>query len=234
MTRGLSPFESARLSRCLDRLAPHLRLDSIAVTGGVGIQLGLAALERAGQRDRMVDLDLVATSVTAVSASVCAHFLVSHYHVVRPGVPKFLIQLIDPVLRLRIDVFPDLAGSIADARGVQIGRHRMPVLPLERILEHKVQTLLRASPPAPIDPKHAQDAVVLGATLGLPVPAVGPEVLAPDLYGVNEARACERCALSSDGDWPLASTDRIVALLGWERQSDVRASPVAARQTVGP
>src|SRR5262249_52881317 len=115
MTQGFSPSESARLSGCLDRLTPHVRLDSLAITGGVGIQLGLASLGQPGLHDRVIDLDLVATSVESIGASVCAHYLVSHYHVVRPGVPKFLIQLIDPVACLRIDVFPDLAGAIADA-----------------------------------------------------------------------------------------------------------------------
>jgi hypothetical protein len=42
MTKGLSPAEMGRLSNCLARLIPHVRLDGIAVTGGVGMQLGMA------------------------------------------------------------------------------------------------------------------------------------------------------------------------------------------------
>jgi len=110
----------------------------------------------------VADLDFVATSLEAVSSSVVGQCLVSHYHVERPGVPKFMIQLVDPESRIRIDVFPDLVGSIADARATEIGEHRMQVLPLEKIFEHKVQTLVRASPAAPIDPKHVRDALRLG------------------------------------------------------------------------
>jgi hypothetical protein len=39
-----------------------------------------------------------------------------------------MIQLVDPDTRIRIDVFPDFAGSIADARATQIGEHWMQVL----------------------------------------------------------------------------------------------------------
>ena len=151
-----------RLSGCLDRLMPHVRLDSIAITGGIGMHLGMAGLGRQGLRDDIADLDLVAASTGAIRPTVVEQFLVSHYHVVRPGVPKFMIQLVDPVSRIRVDVFPDLVGSLVDARTIAIGEHSVQVLPLERIFEHKLLTLSRASPSAPIDPKHVHDARVLG------------------------------------------------------------------------
>ena len=48
-------------------------------------------------RHHVADLDLVAISLDAVSSSVVDRFLLSHYHVAGPGVPKFMIQLVDPV-----------------------------------------------------------------------------------------------------------------------------------------
>ncbi len=218
MTHGFPLLEAARLSGCLNRLTPHLQLKSVAVTGGVGIQVGLAALGRAGARDGAADLDLVATSIEAVSSSAVGQFLVSHYHVERPGVPKFMIQLVDPDTRIRIDVFPDLAGSIADARATQIGEQWMQVLPLERIFEHKVQTLTRASPTAPIDPKHVHDARMLGAILSKGVPAVAAEALAPDTYIIDAELSCSRCGSRRHPAWPLAPKDRIFELLGWNGQ----------------
>jgi len=215
MTLAFSRIEATRLAGCLDRLTPHLRMNHVAVTGGVGMQIGLTALGHAGVRHHVADLDLVAASLNAVSSSVVDRFLVSHYHVVRPGVPKFMLQLVDPQSRVRIDVFPDLAGSIADARTVHIGRHSMPVLPLNRIFEHKIHTLVRASPAAPIDPKHVRDAQALGAVLRRPVPTMAPEVLAPDVYGIESDSNCARCELSRDANWPLAPTDQIFELLGW-------------------
>ena len=137
-----------QLSGCLDRLTPHVRLNGVAITGGVGMQSGLAGQALQGFRDHAADLDLVATSIDAIASGIVQQFLVSHYHAVRPGVPKFMIQLVDPVSRIRVYVFPDLASSLGDARTIAIGRHSIQVLPLERIFEHKVQTLSRASPSA--------------------------------------------------------------------------------------
>jgi len=159
------PSEHSRLSSCLHRLLPHLQVDSVAITGGVGIEIGLAALGRKGTRDRVVDLDLVAGSLSAVKASVAAQFLISHYHALGPGVRKFMIQLVDPETRIRVDVFPDLVGSVVDARTTRIGDESVLVLRLDRILDHKVQTLSRASRAAPVDPKHVRDARRLGAFL---------------------------------------------------------------------
>jgi hypothetical protein len=228
MMRGFSASEIARLSGCLERLTPHLRLDGVAITGGIGIDVGLAMLGQPGTRDRVADLDLVATSIDAINEGVVGQFLVSHYHVVRPGVPKFMVQLVDPVSRIRIDVFPDLVGSIGDAWAANISTHRLLVLPLERILEHKVQTLSRASHASPIDPKHVHDAQILGAVLHMPVPTVAPETLAPDVYGIDDDGGCNRCELSRHADWPLAPKDRIFELLGWTQQPNIRLQPTAA------
>jgi hypothetical protein len=223
--QGFPLSETARLSECLERLAPHVRLNSVAITGGIGIEVGLAALGQTATRDRVADLDLVASSIDVISESVVGPFLVSHYHVVGPGVPKFMIQLVDPESRIRIDVFPDLAGSIADAQTVRIGQQPMPVLPLTRIFEHKIQTLVRASHAAPIDPKHVRDAQALGAVLRRPVPMVAGEALVPDVYGEDDGY-CARCELSRDANWPLAPKDQIVELLGWIRQpNSVDAEP---------
>ena len=202
------------MSSCLERLTPYLRRNDIAITGGVGIDVGLDLLGRPGTRDRITDLDLVATSIDVVSEQVVAHFLVSHYHVAGPGVPKFIVQIVDPVTRIRIDVFPDLAGSIADARVARVGTQDLPVLPLQRILDHKMRTMSRASHMSPIDPKHVRDAEILGAVLQMPVPIVRPDALAPDVFGIDDA-GCTRCELSRSAKWPLAPKERIFELLGW-------------------
>lgn len=208
------------MSACLERLTPHLKLADVAITGGIGIDVGLAIQGLPATRSRVADLDVVATSVEAVRHSVAGRFLVSHYHVVRPGVPKFMVQLVDPESRIRIDIFPDLIGSIRDAQTAIVGTHRLPVLPLYRIFEHKIQTLSRASQEAPIDPKHVRDAEILGTVLQKPVPTVAPEALASDVYGLEADCNCQRCALSGDADWPLAPTNRIFELLGWTWQPD--------------
>jgi hypothetical protein len=221
MKHGFSPTEMGRLTGRLDHLISHVRLDRVAITGGVGMQLGMARSGRHGLRNEIADLDLVAADIGAIASCVTERFLVSHYHAVGPGVSKFMIQLVDPVSRLRVDVFPDLVGSLGDAPVMALGEHSVHVLTLERIFEHKVLTLSRASLSAPIDAKHVDDARVLGAVLARPVPVVSAEALSPDVYGIDDW-SCERCELSSHPSWPLAPKDRIFELLGWNRQPNIR------------
>jgi hypothetical protein len=216
LTPVFSAADTERLSGCLGRLLPHVRRNGVAITGGVAMQLGIARLGgQQGLRTEVADLDLVAVSLDAVAPGAADEFLVSHYHVVQPGVPKFMIQLVDPVSRLRIDVFPDLVGSVADARDAVVGEQCVPVLPLERVFEHKLLTLSRASRSAPIDPKHVRDTQFLGNLLGRPTPSVDSEAVVTDVYGPDADRSCTRCELSRRPSWPLAPKDRIFELLGW-------------------
>ena len=228
MTSCFSPLDAARLAGCLARLLPHMRLDRVALTGGMAMELGLAGLGHSAQRHTIADLDFVATSVDAIAPSAVGPFLVSHYHVVRPGVPKFMVQLVDPVSAIRIDIFPDLVGSLVDASPMVIGEHSVRVLPLERIFEHKLQTLSWASRSAPTDSKHVRDARVLADVLGQEAPDVSPEVLAADVYGTDADRSCRRCELSGHPQWPLAPKDRIFETLGWKAQPNIRLQPTAA------
>ena len=219
MRAGFCDAEMARLSTCLARLLPNLRWGDVAMTGGVAIQIGLARLGRAGTRDTIADLDMVATAVDAISPRVAETFLVSHYHSVRPGVPKFMVQLVDPVTRIRVDIFPDLVGSIARSAVVGVGANEIRLLSLEDILEHKVHTLSTASAARPVDPKHADDARALGELFQRPVPAIDRDALVEDVYGLDEHVLCQRCVLSSSDGFPLAPKDEICRLLGWTRQA---------------
>ena len=59
-----------------------------------------------------------------VAATVARDFLVSHHHVPQPGVKKAIVQLVDPVTRLRVDIFPDLGGMLPRANARR-GRWRV-------------------------------------------------------------------------------------------------------------
>ena len=103
---GFCDAEMERLSTCLTRLLPNLRQHEVAITGGVAIQMGMARLGRVGVRETIADLDMVATALDSVLPTVADTFLVSHYHSVRPGVPKFMVQLVDPLTRIRVTYSP--------------------------------------------------------------------------------------------------------------------------------
>jgi hypothetical protein len=217
MIQAFPSIERDRLLGCLDRLMPHVAGEdgALAVTGGAAIQLGMAELGRRGPRFAIADLDLVAASIDSIRPSVVGPFLLSHYHAVGPGVPKFMIQLVDPRSRIRVDVFPDLTGSLREARPIAIGGHRIHVLPLERVFEHKVRTLVRASSSAPVDPKHLRDARALAETLGRAAPSVAAAALACDVYDSEADRLCERCRRSAHPGWPRAPSERIFDILAW-------------------
>ena len=233
-TVGFSDSEMERLSACVARLMPHLHCDDVAITGGVAIQLGMAELRLAGSRAVIADLDLVASSIDTVLPGVASAFLVSHYHVVQPGVPKFMVQLVDPTSGIRVDVFPDLAGSLMRASVVKVGAQSIRMLALGDILEHKLLTISKASPERPVDPKHAHDAYALGKLLSRSIPAIAEGSLVEDVYGIDDD-FCRRCQLSRHPDFPLAPKDEIFSLLGWTRpQGTTAVAYVGPNANAGP
>ena len=208
--------EVARLAGCLSRLLPHLDADGVAITGSVAMEIGLARAGHPGARRTITDLDLVASDLDVVSPGVASAFLISHYHVPEPDAPKFMVQLVDPVARIRIDIFPDLAGSIGQAQTVTIGDHAVKVLTLASIFDHKAQTLASASAARPADPKHRRDAETLQGIVSGELAAVAAEALVPEIYGGSADLACRRCEASRDARFPLASRQKIFEILDWQ------------------
>lgn len=212
MTRANTWFDTPEVSRlagCLSRLLPHLRSDGIAVTGSVAMEIGLARAGHAPSRLAITDLEVV-------SPGVGAQFLISHYHVPQPDAPKFMVQLVDPIARIRIDIFPDLVGSIQQAETVTIGEHVLKVLTLQTIFDHKALTLERANEARPVDPKHDNDARLIGAIISREPPAIAPEALRPEVYGVAGDLKCRRCQASRDARFPLASRQEVFEVLDWQ------------------
>jgi len=115
-------MHSDALHSCLRRLAPHLDLERIALTGGVAI--GIRAAQHRADTTRAAaadDIDLVAGSADAVRSSVSTDFLISHFHLPQPGYAKFLVQLGDAAARLRVDVFPDALTPARYASALSAG-----------------------------------------------------------------------------------------------------------------
>lgn len=217
-------LEIRRLTKCLARLMPHFSRERVALTGSVAMELGLAARGLKGLRERIADLDLVVTDPSAIVVSVAESFLVFHYHLPQSGVPRFMLQLVDPVTRLRVDVFPDLAGSLSRAQDVDIGGQSMKILCLEDIFDHKVQTIRKASATKPVDPKHVRDAQILGGVLGRAVPRFLSGSVAKDIYGNQGDFYCPRCDLSKSASFPLAPRRTIFDLLGWVVPGDAEST----------
>ena len=130
-------------------------------------------------------------------------FLISHYHVPQLGFPKFMVQLVDPISRIRVDIFPDLVGSIKNAWSFTIGKQPVNVLRLRSILAHKCLTISKATPTHPVDPKHDHDARALAAIMGGDVPTAPAGSFVKDVYGGEADMACGRCETSRNPSFPL-------------------------------
>jgi hypothetical protein len=192
------------LATCLARLAPHLELDAVALTGGVALQSHLPS-----SRAAVADVDFVARRMDAVAATVSRDFLVSHYHVQQPGLKKAIVQLVDPMTKLRIDIFPDLAGMMSRATRAEVGGLSLLVVTAADLLAYKLQMLAK-----PVDDKHWHDALALAALLSVPPPPRPPH-LVRDVYCTDLALVCDRCERSRSSDFPLAPKRAIFDVLGY-------------------
>jgi hypothetical protein len=203
---------------CLARLTPHLDRRRVALTGSVAIALHLDEVGgrgHPGAERRSGDVDLVAEAVDAVLPTVAEEFLVSHFHLPQPGYAKFLVQLVDPVSRLRIDVFPDALGALPRAQWHEVTGVPLLVLDPCSILDHKLGLLAGAAARAPAEEKHYRDAQRLAALCGRLPPDLPASGFAPTAYSQELTATCPRCAASVDPRFRLAPKRQIHDLLGY-------------------
>jgi hypothetical protein len=202
---------------CLGRLAPHLDRRRVALTGGLAVALHLVPGERwAPGTERLArDVDFVAEAVDTVAPTVAEEFLVSHFHLPEPGYAKFIVQLVDPVTRLRIDVFPDSLSGLARARRHAASGVPFLVLEPQSILDHKLELLARSSPRVPIEEKHYRDAELLATLCGQRPPERPPFGFAHAVYSQDLTAVCPRCAVSADPRFPLAPKRQVHDILGY-------------------
>jgi hypothetical protein len=212
-----APFDrddEERLAATLARFLPHTNRSAIALTGGIAIHLHCHDAGVSSGRTRIADVDFVASSVETVAPSVASTLLVSHFHLPHPGYPKFMVQVVDPETRLRIDVFPDVAVSIALAVERTVGGQSVRVLDPRSILDHKVQGMSRASAARPIDEKHSRDAMLLGSICGQRIAPLPPESIVKDVYRMD-LTPCPRCEASRTPGFTVAPRQQIFEILGY-------------------
>jgi hypothetical protein len=165
-------MDSALVEQCLGRFVRHADLARLALTGSLAMRAQLDGLQ--SRRGKPDDIDFVASGPESVRPSVTGEFLVSHYHLPAPGYPKFLIQLVDPDAKLRLDVFPDGYRLLPRAVTARVGGMDLLTLRLEDVWEHKLAILANSSGEHPADPKHLEDVELIGRMCGRTVPGHGP------------------------------------------------------------
>jgi hypothetical protein len=201
---------------CLSRLIPHVEAARIALTGGMAIGVHADRLTGAPSRRLTAeDIDFVAEDVEAVRPTVARDFLISHFHLPQPGYPKFMIQIADPVTRLRVDFFPDSLGALDRAPLVSVGSVQLRVLQVHDLLAHKLALLSKASAAIPIEQKHYTDAQRLAVICGRAVPPGASSHLTETAFSQNREEVCRRCHASRCDAFPLASKRAIFDVLGY-------------------
>ena len=213
---GNQPLHSDVLHDCLRRLVPHLDTERVALTGGVAIGLHLGVSPR-GRMRRLAagDVDFVAEDANVVRQTVTTDFLVSHFHLPQPGYPKFLVQLVDPATRLRLDFFPDALRALNRAPVRDVAGIPLRVLRAQDILDHKLTLLAGASAGSPIEEKHYVDALQLGTVCGREVPELPASHRSTTTYSQDIDAACRRCEVSQCAAFPLAPKRAIFDILGY-------------------
>lgn len=209
-------MDSVALHDCLRRLIPHVDIARIALTGGVAIGIHLDGTRDGQARSATAeDIDFVAAEVDAVCHTVTNDFLVSHFHLPQASYPKFLIQLVDPVTRLRLDFFPDTTLALTQAAVLDVAGIPLRVLAACDILDHKMRLLCNASAAHPVEQKHCADAERLGAICERQVAPMEAVRLATTVYSQDVDGTCLRCEGSRHGAFPLAPKRAIRDVLGY-------------------
>lgn len=209
-------MNSGALRDCLRRLLSHVDEERIALTGGVAIGIHVARhtglLERAAAAE---DIDFVADGLDAIRPSVTNCFLVSHFHLPQQGYSKFLVQLVDPITRLRVDFFPDALGALDRAPVADIAGTPIRMLAAGDILEHKVRILSTGSAEDPVEDKHYRDAIRLTAMCGRDMQPMASSHLVGTAKSKDCDAPCPKCDRSQCPDFPLASKQEILEILGY-------------------
>ena len=159
-------MDSVVLHHCLRRLIRHVESRG-SLSGAASPSASTSTARVTAARSATAeDIDFVAAEVDAVCHTVTNDFLVSHFHLPQASYPKFLIQLVDPVTRLRLDFFPDTTRSMSRAPVLDVAGIPLRVLDARDILDHKMSLLSNASAAHPGEQKHYADAERLGAMCG--------------------------------------------------------------------
>jgi hypothetical protein len=197
------------LHGCLARFLVHVDGDEVALTGSAAIQLEL------GQHGAAIgDLDFVASRIDAVFPSITRDFLINHFHLPQRAYPKFMLQIVDPNARVKVDVFPDSLSAIVRAHRREVAGRSVQVLDARDILRHKLRTLRNSRPDHLVDLKHQHHALMLAEFLQEGIQPVPSAHLTTDVYE-RHLKPCARCQRSLNIEFPLAPKPRILEILGY-------------------
>lgn len=158
LVRGFKMVELKRVETLLEKLLQYIDTDKMAIVGGLAIQY---LISRAGIKHttrRFNDLDIMLKTAGAISPNVVKNFLIYHYHPTKKN--SFFIAVVDPVLRIKVDIF-DWDPPLEDYIVVKFGNYKLKMRSPEDQLVKTVFDLQRISVEKKVDPKQFLDATLL-------------------------------------------------------------------------
>jgi hypothetical protein len=155
LCQPFSGDEVGRIVHVLQKLSTH-DTHHWALTGGIALECQLARAGAAPRKRRFTELDFVVDSFDTIRADLYEDFLLNHvHHAAKQG--KLCIQLVEPVARLRIDVFRACGDTMKRAVDISFHEGRFRMLTLEDLAARCTRVALGAPSGASVPAKHLED-----------------------------------------------------------------------------
>lgn len=153
-TTGFSSKDRKRIKLFLKKLFPYINLNKCSIVGGLAIRYHLAVSNIPYPTRPLNDIDLMVEEASVVSSLVSKDFYVYHYHPPQNG--SFYIVLVDPILKIKVDIF-DYSPPLEDPIEVKFNGYKIKIRNVEDQLVKTVFDIQRISKDWPVDPKQFQD-----------------------------------------------------------------------------
>lgn len=150
LVAGFSPSETQAITQHLKKLLPHLTPNRFILVGGLAIKYHLGRAGIPYQSHPFNDLDLIIEDESVILPSVTQDFLIAHRHL--PDKPWFYIVLVDPRLKVKVDLF-DYQMKPETTTKVNFERFELPVVSIEDQLVKLVWDIQRISAQQKVEPK---------------------------------------------------------------------------------
>jgi len=234
----LSPNDASCVSLSLRTIAPH-RAECLALTGGLAVELHMAAAGRESSPRQLNDIDFIADSFEALPRTLGSALLFRHVH---PNDPpgKLFLQAVDSKTNLRIDFFRAYGFEMKRSVPVEIGGLKLRMVSLEDMIARHArlnwdliegrrtpakfardfQRMVELIPSVDIQdiwqehrkPEMPEDFQLAASLISHAIEMHG-DLLSEPGHSQDLSAICARCKALED--YPLADPKQILSILGY-------------------
>ena len=237
-TPFLSTSDAERAHGTLSRLRGH-RIDRLALTGGMAIELHRIRLGLLPQSRTFNDIDFLVESFDDIPQTLSADLLLRHVHP-HDSPAKTLLQCVDPRTAVRVDFFRAYGSTMGRTMDVELYGAPMRIISVEDLTARAGRLCMDLATEVPTPAKHTRDFLRLLPLVDFqsmePVWAEHRKANHPEsfpaaanllhsliasrrdlqivpAYSQDVGAFCSRCETTES--FPLADAGRILSLLGY-------------------